>query len=129
MLQYPTGPGQRWWSQGGHVAGDFVLVFTTAPDNESAERVARLLVEERLAACVNVHGPMASIFRWKGTVEGESERQLVIKTTRGRLSALEARVRALHSYELPEFLVLSVDSGSAAYLEWVEVATQPGQSD
>jgi periplasmic divalent cation tolerance protein len=111
------------------VAGDVVVVLTTAPDNASAERVARLLVEEGLAACVNVHAPMASIFRWKGTVECEPERQLVIKTTRGRLPALEARVRTLHSYELPEFLVLSVDSGSPAYLEWVDVATQPEQSD
>ena len=66
---------------------------------------ATTLVDERLAACVNVHGPMTSIYRWKGAVEHEAERQLVIKTTRARLPALEARLRELHPYELPEFVV------------------------
>lgn len=98
---------------------DIVLIFTTVPDDDRAETLARALVEERLAACVNVHAPMASIFRWKGAVEREPERQIVIKTTRGRVSAVEKRVRALHRYELPEFLVVPVDGGSEAYLDWV----------
>jgi periplasmic divalent cation tolerance protein len=75
-------------------------------------------VEERLAACVNVHGPMRSTYRWKGQIECDAERQVVIKTARGQLAALEARLRALHPYELPEFLVLDA-GGSTAYAGWV----------
>ncbi len=98
---------------------DIVLVLTTVADGEHADWIARALVEERLAACVNVHGPMTSFYRWKGVVERDAERQLVIKTTRGRLPALEVRLKALHRYELPEFIVLSVENGSAEYLGWV----------
>jgi periplasmic divalent cation tolerance protein len=100
-----------------------VLVLTTVGDNEQAEELARSLVEERLAACVNVHGAMASFYRWKGAVERDAERQLVIKTTRDRLAALEIRLKALHGYELPEFLVLPVEGGSAEYLAWVKQNT------
>jgi len=98
---------------------EVVLVLTTMPDAERAEAFARTLVDERLAACVNVHGPMTSVYRWKGEIEREAERQVVVKTTRGRLAALEARLRSLHPYELPEFLVVAVEDGSAAYLKWV----------
>src|SRR5947209_2805749 len=98
---------------------DIVLILTTCPDDDRAAALARALVEERLAACVNVHGPMMSVHRWKGAVEREVERQVVIKTTRHLVTAVEARVRALHSYELPEFLVVSVDGGSEAYLNWI----------
>jgi len=96
---------------------DLILVLTTMPDDERAEALARTLVEERLAACVNVHGPMTSTYRWKGAVERDAERQLVIKTTRERRPALEARLHELHPYELPEFVVLSVEA-SAAYRAW-----------
>ncbi len=68
---------------------------------------------------MNLHGPMVSVYRWKGQVEREAERQLVIKTTRDRVPALEARLKALHSYEIPEFVVLPVEDGSRAYLDWV----------
>jgi periplasmic divalent cation tolerance protein len=102
-----------------------VLVLTTVSDDERADALARALVDERLAACVNLHGPMTSFYRWKGAVERDVERQLVIKTTRERLPALEARLKALHSYELPEFLVLAVEGGSAEYLSWVREATNP----
>ena len=99
---------------------DVVLVFSTAPaDGDTAERIARTLVDERLAACVNVHGPMVSIYRWKGSVERDGERQLVIKTTRTSVPALENRLRELHPYELPEFVVLSTSGGSDQYLGWV----------
>jgi periplasmic divalent cation tolerance protein len=98
---------------------DVVLVLSTVPDDERAERLARTLVDEKLAACVNVHPPMVSIYRWKGQVENSAERQLVIKTTRARLPVLEARIKALHSYELPEFIVVSVEGGSDEYLRWV----------
>jgi periplasmic divalent cation tolerance protein len=98
---------------------DVVLVLSTVPDDESAERLARTLVDEKLAACVSLHPPMVSIYRWKGRVESSAERQLVIKTTRERLPTLEARIKALHSYELPEFIVVAVEGGSKEYLSWV----------
>src|SRR6476659_2406003 len=98
---------------------DIVLILTTFPDDDRAKALARTLVEERLAACVNLHGPMASFYRWKGAVERDVERQVVIKTTRGRVTAVQSRVLELHKYELPEFLVLSVDGGSDAYLGWI----------
>jgi periplasmic divalent cation tolerance protein len=101
----------------------FVLIFTTMPDDERADALARTLVDERLAACVNVHAPMTSTYRWKGAVERERERQLVIKTTRARVPEIETRLRALHPYDVPEFLVVAVDGGSAAYLDWVAGAT------
>jgi periplasmic divalent cation tolerance protein len=106
-------------------ATDIVIVLTTAPDDERAETWARSLVEERLAACVNIHGPMISLYRWKGVVERDAERQVVIKTTRERVAALQARLRELHSYELPEFVVLTVEGGSDEYLKWVSEQTRP----
>ena len=98
---------------------DVVLILSTVPDDERAELLARTLVDEQLAACVNLYQPMVSVYRWSGEVERAAERQLVIKTTRDRVSALEARLKALHSYELPEFLVLPVTGGSDEYLGWV----------
>ena len=98
---------------------DVVLVFSTVPDDERAETLVRTLVDEQLAACVNLHAPMTSVYRWKGQIESSTERQLVIKTTRQRVPALEARLKALHSYELPEFIVVPVEGGSEEYLRWV----------
>jgi periplasmic divalent cation tolerance protein len=97
-----------------------VLVLTTIAAEADGAALGRALVDERLAACVNVLPAMTSVYRWKGQVEQDREQQLVIKTTRDRLAALEARVRDLHSYELPEFLVIAADGGSEAYLQWVE---------
>lgn len=94
------------------------------PGDARSDELARALVDERLAACVNVHAPMTSIYRWKGGVERDAERQIVIKTTRDRLPAIEARLRTLHPYELPELLVLAVDAGSDAYLNWVIAETR-----
>ena len=98
---------------------DLVLVLTTMPDDHRADELARTLVDERLAACVNVHGTMRSTYRWQGQLACDPERQVVIKTARARLPDLEARLRALHPYELPELVVLSAETGSAAYLAWV----------
>ena len=95
-----------------------VLVLTTLGFDADASTLARTLVEERLAACVNVLAPMTSFYRWKGTIEQDREQQLVIKTTRDSLPALEARLSVLHPYELPELVVLSA-SASAAYAAWV----------
>jgi periplasmic divalent cation tolerance protein len=97
-----------------------VLVLTTIAAEADGAALGRALVDERLAACVNVLPAMTSIYRWKGQVEQDREQQVIIKTTRDRLAALEARVRDLHIYELPEFLVVSAGGGAEAYLAWVE---------
>ena len=101
-----------------------VLVLTTMPADERANGLSQTLVEERLAACVNVHEPMTSIYRWQGKIEVDSERQVVIKTTREKLSALEARLRELHPYKLPELIVLDA-SASDAYAAWISETTSP----
>ena len=101
---------------------DVVLVLSTAPaapGDDTAEQIARALIDERLAACVNIQAPMVSIYRWKGAVERDSERQLVIKTTSSLVPALEQRLRELHPYELPEFIVMPAAGGSEQYLGWV----------
>jgi periplasmic divalent cation tolerance protein len=104
---------------------DLILILTTMPDDDRAGQLARTLVDERLAACVNLYAPMTSTYRWQDRIEVEAERQVVIKTTRDRLSALETRLRALHPYDLPEFVVLEAGS-SSAYEEWVRLNTQSG---
>jgi periplasmic divalent cation tolerance protein len=101
---------------------DLILILTTMPDDDRADALARTLVDERLAACVNVHPPMMSTYRWKGAVERAAERQIVIKTSSGRRAALEARLRELHPYDLPEFVVLDA-AASEAYGAWVTGAT------
>jgi periplasmic divalent cation tolerance protein len=106
-----------------------VLVLTTLPAAHDAAALAHTLVDERLAACVNVLPEMRSTYRWRGTVEIEAERQLLIKTSHGRTAALERRLRELHPYEVPEFIVLEIADGSAAYLKWVadNAGTDPGE--
>src|SRR4051812_22775696 len=89
----------------------YVIALTTLPADGDAEQLARQLVEERLAACVSILPPMRSVYRWKGAVESADERQLLIKTTADQLTALEARVRTLHPYDVPEFLVVSIAEG------------------
>ena len=104
-------------------APDVVIILTTVPEGDLGEAVARRLIEERLAACVNVYGPITSFYRWRGAVERETERQVVIKTTRAHVPAVQACLAELHSYDLPELLVLAVADGSTAYLAWVEGET------
>ena len=103
---------------------DVRIVLTTIGSETDALRLARTLVDERLAACVNVLPVMVSVYRWKGTVEQDKEQQVVIKTSSDRLPALETRLRQLHPYELPEFLVLEVEGG-AAYQAWVRESVTP----
>jgi len=95
------------------------IVLTTIGKDSDARALARTLVEERLAACVNIVPNIISTYRWKGGVEDDLEQQLVIKTSTSQLQALEARLRQLHPYELPEFLVIHAAGGSDAYLDWV----------
>ena len=98
---------------------DVVIVLSTVPDDASAETIARTLVDERLVACVNLLPAMMSIYRWKGAIERETERQLVMKTTPARVPVLEKRLKELHSYDVPEFIVVTADSVSADYLAWL----------
>lgn len=102
---------------------EYVLVLTTLPGEADAGAFARALVEERLAACVNLLPLMESIFRWDGKVDRETERQLLIKTSRTRVDSLWERVRALHPYDVPEFIVVPIVDGHAAYLSWVGAST------
>src|SRR5262249_39668212 len=104
-----------------------ILILTTVPSESLGEEIARALVGERLAACVTIGAPMTSIYRCKGDVERETERQLTIKTTNDRITAIQDRIKALHSYELPEFIVIEAAGGSDAYLNWVatESRNQP----
>lgn len=99
------------------------LVLTTCPTAELAQAIARTLVEERLAACVNVLAPCRSVYRWQGEVCDDAEVPLLIKTAAACYPALEARLRALHPYELPEVVAVDLDDGSAAYLDWVVAQT------
>ena len=103
---------------------DFVIVLTTLPIEGDIEKFAAQLVDERLAACVNILPAMRSVYRWKNAIEKADERQLIIKTTRAAVTSLEARIRKLHPYDVPEFVVLRIDSGSADYLSWLSETTR-----
>jgi periplasmic divalent cation tolerance protein len=94
-------------------------VTTTLPDREAAHRLGRRLVEERLAACSQVIGPVSSVYRWRGEVETAAEWYCHLKTTAARVPALLSRIRELHPYETPEIIALPVAEGDAGYLEWI----------
>ena len=103
----------------------FVIVLTTLPTDSDAEKFASQLVEERLVACVSILPAMRSIYRWDGAIERADERQLLLKTASSQLAALEARVRMLHPYDVPEFVVIPITHGSADYVEWLAASTRP----
>ena len=98
---------------------DARVVLSTCGSPEEAERVARALVETGAAACVNIVPAIRSIYRWKGAVEDASEVLLIIKTRVERIAEVEATIRRTHSYEVPEIVVLPVESGLPAYLRWI----------
>jgi periplasmic divalent cation tolerance protein len=104
-------------------ATDARLVLSTVGSREEAEQIARALLDDHLAACVNIIPGLTSIYRWKGDVETASEVLLLIKTTAVNLDRLESALRRLHSYEVPEFLVLTPDSASKPYLDWLMQST------
>jgi periplasmic divalent cation tolerance protein len=95
------------------------VVLTTVGIFERAERLAKELVERRFAACVNIVGPIRSIYRWQGVVEDQQEYLLIIKTSGERAADLEAAFAELHPYELPEHVEISIEGGGAGYLEWL----------
>jgi periplasmic divalent cation tolerance protein len=105
---------------------EFVVVLVTTGSAEEARRIGRTLVEEGLAGCVNVVGAIRSIYRWQGAVEEADEHLLVIKSRAADLPALGERIRALHSYDVPEVLALPVADGSPEYLAWLATATVRG---
>ncbi|HWR90090.1 MAG TPA: divalent-cation tolerance protein CutA [Dissulfurispiraceae bacterium] len=100
-----------------------VVVYITAPNEEEAARMAAALVEERLAACVNIVKNVRSIYRWKDKTEDETEVLMIAKTQRGLFDRLLRRVRELHSYTVPEVIAMPVIAGSEDYLRWVEEVT------
>ncbi|MDR7069846.1 periplasmic divalent cation tolerance protein [Pseudoxanthomonas japonensis] len=100
------------------------LILSTCPDADTAQRLARALVDERLAACVNLLPGVVSTYRWQGQVEQATEVQLLAKTTGERREALVARLAELHPYELPEILAVETAAGLPAYLDWVAAETR-----
>jgi periplasmic divalent cation tolerance protein len=101
-----------------------IVVFVTCGSEEEAIQIARSLVEERLAACVNLVSPIRSIYRWEGKVWDEKEWILIIKTLRQKFEELEKRVKSLHSYSVPEIIGLPIVEGSSAYLRWLVEMTK-----
>ena len=100
---------------------DKFVVLVTCSTAAEARRIARAVVEAKLAACVNIFpSAVQSIYRWKGKVESARERLLLIKTSRKRLAKLQAAVERMHSYDVPEFIAIPIAAGSAAYLDWLE---------
>jgi len=103
-----------------------LLVLTNCPDEESANAIALALVEERLAACVNILPRVQSVYRWQGAVESATEIPLFIKSTATNYAALEAAIRNRHPFQVPEIIALPVDRGLPAYLDWIaSETTQP----
>jgi periplasmic divalent cation tolerance protein len=99
---------------------DKIVVLSTCASPEDAARIARSLVEKKLAACVNVMPAVRSFYRWKGVVEDNQESLLVIKSSRGLFDQLRAEIEKLHSYEVPEVIALPIVDGSEGYLEWLD---------
>jgi periplasmic divalent cation tolerance protein len=104
------------------------VVFVTCPTLALARKIARAVVQRRLAACVNVvHGPVESFYTWKGKLEKAREYLLVMKTTAKRLAELEREVKRLHSYDVPEFIALPIVAGSREYLSWLHEGSKRGR--
>ena len=103
-----------------------LLVLTNLPDRAAAERLADILIEKRLAACVNILAPCRSVYRWKGAVQHDDEHPMLIKTTVERYPLLEQAIRAGHPYELPEIIAVPLERGLTEYLQWVAAETSGG---
>lgn len=104
---------------------EHIQVVTTVPDRETAERIAQLLVERKLAACVQIAGPIRSVYRWQGQVEGADELVLTVKTRHSAFDALKAAVLEAHPYDVPEIVALPIVAGHAPYLQWIDENTTP----
>jgi len=108
---------------------DELIIFVTAPNEDEARRIAEAVVNERLAACVNIINGVESIYRWQGEIERDRELLLIIKSRDGCYADLERRVKELHSYTTPEVIAFRIERGSASYLEWIHDSTTPRQTD
>lgn len=101
-----------------------LIILCTCTDRTTAERIAETVVSERLAACVNIAPGLTSIYRWEGQIQREAELLLLIKTRQAVYPQLEARIRELHPYQVPEIIALPIQAGSAAYLDWIADSTR-----
>ncbi|HKM99037.1 MAG TPA: divalent-cation tolerance protein CutA [Candidatus Binataceae bacterium] len=110
----------------GRRASSAILILVTCANDKQAESIAQALVTERLAACVNLVGPIRSIYRWRNKVEDDSEILLLIKTRASLFPRVERRVRELHSYEVPEVMALPFQHGSPPYVAWLLESTASG---
>lgn len=104
--------------------GDVWLVMTNTPDRKTARKIAALLVDRKLAACVNIVGACESVYRWDGKVESAREVQVLIKTTAERYAEVEATITALHPYQVPEVVAWPLAAGLPAYLDWIRAETE-----
>ena len=104
--------------------GQSIVVLVTCGSEEEATKIGNSLIEERLAACVNMISPVRSIYRWEGKIWDEKEWMLIIKTQKKRFEDLEKKVKSLHSYSVPEIVALPIVEGSASYLNWLEEMTK-----
>ncbi len=102
------------------------IVFTTAGSEEEARKISRYLVENRLAACVNIVPRITSVYRWQGAVEEAEERLLIVKTTAAAFDRVRNAISELHSYDLPECISLAIEDGSPAYLQWISESVSDG---
>ena len=120
-MTVPSVPNKPKRARRGGKASGYIVALTTCASRREADRIAGAVVERRLAACVNIGtAPVSSVYRWKDKIEQAAEFLLLIKTSRAKLPALRAEIERLHSYDVPEFLALSVDSDSSAYLAWLD---------
>ena len=101
------------------ISNDVILVLTNLPDQESAEKLAQILIQEKIAACVNILAPCTSVYEWQGQLEKSQETPLLIKSTDSKYSLLEACILRHHPYELPEIISVPIDKGLPSYLNWV----------
>src|SRR5882757_2142013 len=108
-----------------NAAQDAIAVFITASNREETSRLAEMLVEKHLAACVQILPEMESVYRWQGRIERQTEVLLIAKTTKAKFDDLEREVRALHSYETPEIVAVPLVAGSTPYLEWLSASLDP----
>jgi periplasmic divalent cation tolerance protein len=106
---------------------DPIVVLVTCGSEEEALKIANALVEDHLAACVNLVTPIRSVYRWEGKIWDEKEWLLIIKTQKHRFEELEKKVKSLHSYSVPEIISLSITEGSSAYLSWIRENTESGK--
>ncbi|HDZ61543.1 MAG TPA: divalent-cation tolerance protein CutA [Nitrospirae bacterium] len=100
-----------------------IIVFITAPNEAEAEKIAKTLVEERLAACVNITKDIRSIYRWQGKIEDDREIFMIVKTRKDLFEALSTRVKEIHSYDVPEIIALPIVEGSKEYMQWIKDST------